>query len=536
MYAEARRAVRRRSAERQRRPRRRPTGWRRRAPACRRGRTQKLHGLLRARRTATRAATCSGRPAGLPDRHQVRQRADADGASTCTAPPRRSAPAASSTRRVVRGEDRAGVPAARARHVRAAGPPERLPYPAARRSRRTTTPAGRSPTRWASQFDRVLDGFDGPVRALADGNAAAARRSCRRRRRPRLPALHARERRVPCHQPAARGGEEVYWLKAPLTAAAARTWRPGRSTSRRGHARPLETLARELGVASGRSTRRARGEALKLRPLRVGLWDRYGGSMPTPAGRAGCWSSSSSRSRSSTRSARRRGPERPYDVLIFVRRRRSGAAGRPRSFRRGSRRTPPQNVPEEFRGRLGNVTAERRCRSCGVPRGRRHHRHHRQLHGARAAPRPAGRHHLVERRPRRVERRWAEKYYIPARCCAWRRHDASARLGAARRWTCSSTTARSSACPRRGGAGVRRSPGSTARAAAQRLGVGPGHLQGGVAAVVSAPVGRAGCSCSGRRSPSARSRTAPSSSSSTAGSPPRLCGEASRAGGPWASR
>ena len=49
-----------------------------------------------------------------------------------------------------RREDGAGVPAARARHVRAAGSPERLrSIPAARRFRPTTTPAGRSPSRWA---------------------------------------------------------------------------------------------------------------------------------------------------------------------------------------------------------------------------------------------------------------------------------------------------------------------------------------------------------------------------------------------------
>ena len=52
--------------------------------------------------------------------------------------------------RLVRREDGAGVPAARARHVRAAGSPERLPVSrAARRCRRTTTPAGRSRSRWA---------------------------------------------------------------------------------------------------------------------------------------------------------------------------------------------------------------------------------------------------------------------------------------------------------------------------------------------------------------------------------------------------
>ncbi len=51
---------------------------------------------------------------------------------------------------LVRRDDRAGVPAARDRHVRAAGSSRTsFPIPARRRRRRTTTPAGRWRSRWA---------------------------------------------------------------------------------------------------------------------------------------------------------------------------------------------------------------------------------------------------------------------------------------------------------------------------------------------------------------------------------------------------
>ena len=86
------------------------------------------------------------------------------------------------SRRIVRREIGAGVPAARARHVRAAGSSGRHPV-----SGRTADPAvrqrraGRSRTRWASQFDRVLDGFDGPFEKVSGLQKPAPGKVTRRR-------------------------------------------------------------------------------------------------------------------------------------------------------------------------------------------------------------------------------------------------------------------------------------------------------------------------------------------------------------------
>ena len=47
-------------------------------------------------------------------------------------------------------------------------------------------------------------------------------------------------------------------------------------------ARPvLEKTAKELGVPVTRSPRRPAGDALKLKPIRIGLYDHYGGCMPS---------------------------------------------------------------------------------------------------------------------------------------------------------------------------------------------------------------------------------------------------------------
>src|SRR5207249_11678572 len=43
----------------------------------------------------------------------------------------------------------------------------------------------------------------------------------------------------------------------------------------------VRQLATELGVSFEGVTSRPTGEALRLRPARIGLWDRYGGSIPS---------------------------------------------------------------------------------------------------------------------------------------------------------------------------------------------------------------------------------------------------------------
>ena len=91
------------------------------------------------------------RPAGLPHRHAVRQRA---AEVRCRDSPRhRAVPGGGQVvpGGLLRREGRAGVPATRDGHVRAAESPRRHPVPGrAAAAGRTMPPAGRSPTRWAS--------------------------------------------------------------------------------------------------------------------------------------------------------------------------------------------------------------------------------------------------------------------------------------------------------------------------------------------------------------------------------------------------
>jgi hypothetical protein len=74
-------------------------------------------------------------------------------------------------------------------------------------------------------------------------------------------------------------GEDVYWLKTDFTAngktyPAGTIYIPAKPST----AAQVEKLSKELNLTFEGTAAKPQGAALKLRPVRVGLWDRYGGS------------------------------------------------------------------------------------------------------------------------------------------------------------------------------------------------------------------------------------------------------------------
>ena len=74
-------------------------------------------------------------------------------------------------------------------------------------------------------------------------------------------------------------GQDVYWLKKEFTAEgktypAGTIYIPAKPTT----AAVVRTLSSELGLNFTGIAAKPQGEAFKLRPVRVGLWDHYGGS------------------------------------------------------------------------------------------------------------------------------------------------------------------------------------------------------------------------------------------------------------------
>src|SRR5262245_10435237 len=215
-------------------------------------------------------------------------------------------------------------------------------------------------------FDRILDGFDGPFEKInglvkpAPGKVTSAAN---------VLAGFLLDHRVNDSVIAVNrllaSGEEVYWVKQPVNANG-KAYGPGAIvypamplTSRK-----LQNLAEEVGLSFDAVTSEPAGDAYKLRPLRIGLWDRYGGSMPSgwvrwlleqyefpftvvypPTLDAGDLASK-------------------FDVLIFVD---GGIPARDGGGQGGGRGggggggggggpIDPQSIPAGFRERMGNVT------------------------------------------------------------------------------------------------------------------------------------------------------------------------------------
>ena len=133
------------------------------------------------------------------------------------------------------------------------------------------------------QFDRILDGFDGPfqeIKGLATPPAgrvtdvAAARGYL---------VSHATNDAFVAVNRALKANVAVSQLRSPLTANG-RTYPAGTFyiDASTGAARSmLQELARTHGLSADATTLAVAGDALRLRPVRIALWDQYGGSMPS---------------------------------------------------------------------------------------------------------------------------------------------------------------------------------------------------------------------------------------------------------------
>jgi hypothetical protein len=208
------------------------------------------------------------------------------------------------------------------------------------------------------QFDRTLEDFDGPFEKIeglraprpAGGIAGSGNAGL-------LLTTEANDAFLAVNRLLA-AGHTVYRLKQPYRAGSV-TYPAGTFyVSQRGSARAdAERIANETGLTFTATGSRPSGEHRQLQPIRVALWDRYGGSMPSG------W----------TRWILERfdfpfdvvypqtldtGDLSQYDAILFVAgaipsARPDGAGGR------GGFGADAEDVPEEFSHMTGSVTPER---------------------------------------------------------------------------------------------------------------------------------------------------------------------------------
>ena len=214
------------------------------------------------------------------------------------------------------------------------------------------------------QFDRVLDGFDGPFERVT-GTARPPAPEIALGRAPAgwLLSHQANDAFVAVNR-LLKDGRAVYWLKDPVQAGA-RSMGPGAFWIPAEGVQPaaLQAMARERGLHFVPADRAPSGEALKLRPVRIGLWDRYGGSMPSGHTR---WVFEQFDFPYEVVYPQRLDAgnlRAQFDVLLFVTGAIPGAAASGsadadyESFMGAGPR--PEEVPAQYRPWLGRVTAEK---------------------------------------------------------------------------------------------------------------------------------------------------------------------------------
>src|SRR5688572_11153939 len=132
------------------------------------------------------------------------------------------------------------------------------------------------------QFDRILEGFDCPCEVIKDLGTAPPGTVAANANAAGFLLSHATNDAFVAVNRALKAGNDVFWLKSPITANG-KSYPAGTFyiASKSGTSQMLQTIAREKGVSFEGTTARPGADAMKLQPKRIALWDQYGGSMPS---------------------------------------------------------------------------------------------------------------------------------------------------------------------------------------------------------------------------------------------------------------
>jgi hypothetical protein len=212
------------------------------------------------------------------------------------------------------------------------------------------------------KFDRVFEPFTGPLERLPYGRLAPLPGGVTTTEGSSafLASRRVNNAAIAMNRLLA-ASEQVSILRAPL-AVSGKTWPAGSFyvTARGATRAQLEKAAAELGVSfEGTGTPAPVEDLLRLREPRVGLWDVYGGSMPSGWTRWILEQFEFPFERVFAPALDAGNLNAKFDVLVFV----TGALPGPAGAARGGSGAaapaePPAGLPAEYRNHLGRVTAE----------------------------------------------------------------------------------------------------------------------------------------------------------------------------------
>ena len=206
------------------------------------------------------------------------------------------------------------------------------------------------------QFDRILDGFDGPFEKIQEQVKPPAGKITGASSPTGYLLSHQVNDAFIATTRLLASGEEVYWLQTPFVAGR-NTWPTGTIyiPTKNSTAAQVQKLADEIGLDFEAVSSLPQGDALKLRPVKVALYDQYGGSMPSGWIR---WLFEQPFSFSSfevvyPQTLDAGNLRSKYDVIILP----SGAF--PTRAASERRNQSQDSVPAEFKNRTGSITHDK---------------------------------------------------------------------------------------------------------------------------------------------------------------------------------
>ena len=209
------------------------------------------------------------------------------------------------------------------------------------------------------EFDRILEAFDGPFEPIDGFATPLAGEITNAGGATGFLLSHAVNDGFIATNRLMAADHEVYWLTEPLTAdgttyPAGTVYIPATAAART----MLEGMTAELGISLHGTRVTPSSNALRVRPVRIGLWDQYGGSMPSGWTRWLLEEFEFPFEVVFPQELDRGSLNDKFDVIVFN----TGAipgSGGGQGFGRGGfgRGGPsPESIPEEYRDRLGRVT------------------------------------------------------------------------------------------------------------------------------------------------------------------------------------
>lgn len=210
------------------------------------------------------------------------------------------------------------------------------------------------------EFDRILDGFEGPFTEINGLVKPPAGKIIKEENVSGYLLDHRINDSFIAVNRLLKTGAEVYWLKNGITSRntsfpAGTIYIPAGK-----NIKPImEKAAAELGLVFTGIDSKPEGEVFKLKKVRLGLWDRYGGSMDSGWIRWILEKFEFPYELVFAKKLEAGNLRQYYDVLIFVDRAIPERERGEDEYSRYFQQPKPEEIPPEYRERLGEITIEK---------------------------------------------------------------------------------------------------------------------------------------------------------------------------------